>query len=215
MLILSSICRKRIEPSQSLTLWNGSNRRHIITMPTTAKPIPQLTPQQQVNFWKKVDRNGPTMPHMDTPCWVWTAGKDKDGYGKFGVGGYRAHRISFVLSGGSLGGEKNFACHRCDNPSCCNPSHIWAGTSSENASDRESKGRGNQPVGESHYTYIHPELRQRGEAHGRAKLTTEQVIEIRNRYSKGDVTQRKLATEYGVRFQSISKIILREKWTHI
>jgi hypothetical protein len=231
MLILSSICRKRIEPSQSLTLWNGSNRRHIITMPTTTRQIPQLTPQQQVNFWKKVDQNGPTMPHMDTPCWTWTGAKSKQGYGYFGIGRsiFKAHRIAFVLDGRTLCDPKPQALHYCDNPSCCNPSHMFCGTNSDNVADRMKKGRSNAPRGESHMSRTHPECvargersgrytmperTARGEAHGRSKLSAKDVIEIREAQSIRGM-KFALAKRFGISHTTITKIIQRKTWAHV
>lgn len=202
-------------------------------MQTPTKPIPQLTPQQQVNFWKKVDRNGPTMPHMDAPCWVWTACKNKLGYGQFGIGSGRvflAHRVAFVLAGGSLDGERNNACHTCDNPACCRFSHLFAGSHSDNAQDKEIKGRGNHATGERHWSrarpeklargkrngkYTKPENTPLGETHGMSKLTSEQVIEIRSRYSSGGITQTKIAKEYNVTQTAIWNIIQRKTWTHV
>ena len=88
-------------------------------------------------FWEKVDVRGPD------ECWPWKAarfaGKE---YGAFRVGSKqrRAHRVAYELAKGPLAPGKN-ACHSCDNPPCCNPAHLWEGTTAENHADRNRKGR--------------------------------------------------------------------------
>jgi hypothetical protein len=86
-----------------------------------------------------------------TGCLLWTGGKDKDGYGWFKVymAGVcnrkeRAHLISFLLAGGTLPDEKPWVLHSCDTPSCCEPSHLRAGTHAENQLDMVRKRRGRQ-----------------------------------------------------------------------
>jgi len=75
-------------------------------------------------------------------CWNWIAGKDKDGYGKIKIDGkmVQAHRASWVIHNGDI---PNGMCvlHRCDNPSCVNPEHLFIGTRLDNARDRDVKGR--------------------------------------------------------------------------
>jgi len=77
-------------------------------------------------------------------CWVWTGFRNAQGYGHFALDGYkvgRAHRASWVLHRGSI---PTGLCvlHRCDNPSCVNPDHLFLGTDADNAHDRDAKGRG-------------------------------------------------------------------------
>lgn len=184
---------------------------------TATRQIPELSESDKARFWAKVNKDGPTMPHMDTPCWVWTAYKCKLGYGQFSIAkrAYFAHRVSFILAGGSLEGEKHNACHACDNPSCCNPRHIFAGTAADNVSDRELKGRGNQPTGDRHGSRTMPERRPRGEHNWSSKLTDSQVIEIRARYGAGGVTHRCLGAEYGMDHTNILRIIQRKTWAHV
>lgn len=106
-----------------------------------------------IRFWSKVDIKGPD------ECWNWKASFKSGGknghYGSFRVGKrcIRAHRVAYELTYGSIpegeGPHGVCVCHRCDNPSCCNPSHLFLGSQHDNIRDTESKKRGNHPKGES------------------------------------------------------------------
>lgn len=89
-------------------------------------------------------------------------------------------------------------CHTCDNPPCVRPDHLFLGSHAVNQRDRKAKGR-------SGY----------GEHNGRAKLTDEDVVGIRQQYASGLATQRQLSQEHGVSQRMISKIVRREAWTHL
>ena len=86
-----------------------------------------------MDFWTKVDKNGPTMPHMDTPCWVWTGTVNSNGYGTTRIDGkpHGTHRVAYELSTGNNPGELKVD-HRCHNTLCVNPSHLRAITHKQN-----------------------------------------------------------------------------------
>jgi hypothetical protein len=96
----------------------------------------RLTRRQRDRFWSNVDARG-----FDE-CWLWTGGKDKDGYGKVGFDykHYRAHRVSYALSRDGID-PSLLVCHTCDTPSCVNPKHLFQGTVLINNRDRDAKGR--------------------------------------------------------------------------
>src|SRR5258706_10906719 len=90
--------------------------------------------------------------------------------------------------------------NRCDNPPCCNPGHLLAGTAADNIRDMTNKGRRNDAFGEDA---------------GRAVLTEDQVNEIRGRYIPGRVTQKNLAAEYGVSRGAVRDIVGGRSWKHL
>ena len=98
----------------------------------------ELTNQQINNFWKKVEKT--------ERCWNWTAAKNEKGYGFFGIIGKtdRSHRISWVLNNGQIP-DNLFVCHKCDNPKCVNPAHLFLGTNKDNVDDMVAKQRNSKP----------------------------------------------------------------------
>lgn len=99
-----------------------------------------------VNWWSKV-------AIADDACWPWSAGRDADGYGKFaiGLGGkkqqhIRAHRFAYEQFIGPIP-DGMVVCHRCDNPPCVRPDHLFLGTPLDNNNDKVSKGRHAVPWG--------------------------------------------------------------------
>lgn len=123
-------------------------------------------------FWSKADKNGPlytdTQTGETTHCWIWTGKPDPQGYGRFQIGNQNllAHRISFEICHNESLGEFH-ALHRCDNPPCINPTHLFKGTHQDNMRDRDAKGRNTYYSGDDHWTHKHPERLARGERNGK------------------------------------------------
>lgn len=138
-----------------------------------------------------------------TGCWKWLSCKlSRSGYGMIKLDGVvqLAHRVAFEIWNGKiplLNGSSANVLHRCDNPPCCNPKHLFVGTQQDNVNDMFLKNR-NRP--------------NKGEKNGRAKLSENDVIEIIEKYSTGGFYQRDLADMYGVNQQSISDIVNNKKW---
>jgi hypothetical protein len=160
-------------------------------------------------FWERVDKTPGHGPNGD--CWVWT-GANVAGYGVITVNGapVRATRFSYGLHNGPVP-EGLVMCHTCDNPPCVRPDHLFAGTYSQNTQDALSKGRIQRRI----VAWPANPFAFRGERNGRAKLSENEIEAIRQRYAAGGVSQQVIADEYGVTQNLISKIILRQLWSHI
>lgn len=143
-------------------------------------------------FYTRVDTSG--------DCWEWKGGKDQQGYPSFrgdvdGVSFDRGHRFSYTYFKGPIARGLS-VCHKCDNPSCVNPDHLFLGTPQENMADMMAKGR---------------RRLDHGESNNAAKLTEEQVSAILIDPRPHPV----LAHEYRVTAGAISSIKLKRRWQHI
>lgn len=146
-----------------------------------------FTDEESERFWSKADKS----PHPKG-CWLWTRCRDKDGYGNFQYQGRRnySHRIAYRVTHGPIP-PGMVVSHSCDEPNCINPDHLSATTHMDNMKDKVKKGRHNMPRGTNHYM---------------AKLTDDQVREIRVDCASGTMSQSAIARKYGVCQMMISRI---------
>lgn len=149
----------------------------------------------QQRFWDKVCASD------EAACWDWRGGRTKKGYGWVAtpIGSRSAHRVAAFLSGMIVDLQSpQHILHRCDNPPCCNPSHLFLGNNADNVADRVAKGRsGSSP--------------RHGESNRMAKLSLEEVYAIR-RLANINLSQSEIAKAYGVRQPAISRIISGQRW---
>lgn len=154
-------------------------------------------------FWSKVNKAGPTQPHMSTPCWTWTAGLFRPGgYGQFAISHTEhegAHRMAWRFLRGEIPSGLQ-VCHRCDLPACCNIDHLFLGTTQENTADRDAKSR---------------QADRRGERHGMAKMTSASVMELRRAYAAGGETHSTLAPRFGISRANVGLIVSGAAWKHL
>ncbi len=183
-----------------------------------ALPIPLLSEKDVVRFWSHITKSD--------SCWNWHSHTVK-GYGQFtmvenGPGrgcknraqGTKltllAHRVAYSISNGECPTDK-LVCHKCDNPLCCRPDHLFLGTPQDNHDDCNAKKR--RPFGEKNGMYTHPECTS-GEANGRAILTNEDVLYLRSR--KFTTKEREeYALSKDINYSTVANAIRRVTWKHI
>lgn len=141
-------------------------------------------------FWKKIKK-------LKNGCWEWQLSHNGRGYGAASYNGkdMGAHRLAFKFTHGYL---PNFVCHTCDNPSCCNPKHLFAGDAKTNALDRTVKGR----------TLF-------GNNHRRSKLTDKQVLKLRKEYIEKKIPRKELAQKYNISLSNVYSVVLKNTWKHV
>lgn len=142
--------------------------------------------QMEDRFWSKVDVRGPD------ECWLWRGWRNQNGHGQFSLDGQRrmpAHVVAWVLTHGRpLPASKPCGLHRCDNPPCCNPAHVFPGTNRDNIADRHSKRRD-----------------AKGDYHGMTKIPEAAIPVIRQRLASGERIAA-VALDYGVAYVTIQSI---------
>ena len=151
-----------------------------------------LTAEQR--FWNRVDRGD------EAECWPWTAYRNPHGYGQLCWLGARqlAHRVAHFLNAGQEVEKDAVIMHRCDNPACCNPSHLILGTQADNMADCKRKGRARN-------------VPRQGECHHKAKLTDADVRFIR----RSALNSTQLAQQLSVSLSIISRVRLGKTWRHV
>lgn len=135
-------------------------------------------------------------------CHEWIGYADTNGYGRMSAFGRKsgqlAHRVSWELTNGPIPSDMDVL-HRCDNPPCCNPEHLWLGTAEDNVRDMIQKGR-RVPI-----------PTRRGENINTAKLTPDDVRRIRS----SSKSSAELGVKYGISRVQVNNIRTRKQWTHV
>lgn len=179
--------------------------------------------KDKVRFWSYVEKT-------DT-CWNWTGCKHEFGYGKIRMRGMteKTHRFSYRLHFGDIA-DGMCVCHRCDNPACVRPDHLFLGTRGDNNRDMYAKGRNNNPTGDASGTRKHPESRPRGENHyyrkhpekvrrgsqmGLAKFTESEVEKVLHMALILEKGISEIAKLYGVTPPTIGQMVRGNTWKHV
>ena len=137
-------------------------------------------------LWSKVGQSGPS------DCWEWRGAKRVTGYGYLYGGATTtkrwelAHRLVFQAAHGAIPDDL-VICHHCDNPGCCNPGHLFAGTREDNNHDRTMKGRTS------------------------SRLKRDQVLTIRREVSSGR-SQTDVARDFGVALATVNDVVRGKTW---
>ena len=157
-------------------------------------------------FWEKVDKTA--------DCWLWKAGTDRKGYGKFHCPGWHdksntmvaAHRFSWVLANGEIPYHDSHhgicVLHKCDNPKCVRPDHLFLGTNEDNVKDMDNKKR-------------RVTVSYRGSKHSNSKLNEKDVFEIYRLHKVELVTQKRISEIYKVSISTINHIFKGRLWSHL
>jgi hypothetical protein len=154
------------------------------------KDMPKARPLEE-RFWAKVD-----VIDDEDSCWLWKGSKNPGGYGHIKVASYvveSAHRVSYLLNIGLVPDEKPYVLHKCDNPSCVRPSHLYAGTAEDNMNDMARRGRHSVGVGRQ------------------PSISEEVAVEIRVLYASGKISMRAVGERYGISAASVHHIVHKSR----
>ena len=160
----------------------------------------QSDPEKIFNSAKKYYENH-IIKHSDDLCWEWIGRKNKKGYGEATYHHNRimAHRLSWIIHNGPIP-DKKWILHKCDNPQCTNPVHLFLGDCLINNRDMKAKDRYNSPKGSDCY---------------KAKLTEEQVIKIKYLLLNKELNHSQIAKIFNVHSTTIYSIDKKKNWKHI
>lgn len=143
-----------------------------------------------------------SMPEPNSGCWLWLRGVNVAGYGRIRHKGAArlAHRVAWFANHGPIP-EGMRLCHKCDNPGCVNPAHMFVGTQADNVRDMMRKGRENRD----------PRPYSWGEKNGNSRITADVVRAI----LLSPLNQRDTAAAFGVAPSWVQRIRKREVWRHV
>ncbi len=146
------------------------------------------------SFWDLVDQTG-----GPEACWPWRGSCDP--YGRISIADRSedAHVIAYTLVNGPIPEDRPFVCHTCDNPPCCNPAHLYAGTPRDNVMDMYHRSRRVVPGGSAHWN---------------AKFTDDEIRAIRNAREHGR-TLADIGRQFDVSYRTVSKIVRRERYKDV
>lgn len=154
-------------------------------------------------FWERTEL-------LEDGCMNWCGHVTNSGYGTLHIGNRQvaAHRYAMELATGAPVSPHLVVCHKCDNPRCVNPEHLFVGTHSDNVRDMHSKGRS------SRKQHDKSPWKARGLRSPRALLSDEQVIEIRKRYAEGE-SQVALGKEFGVSNDCVHTVVTNRVYKNL
>ncbi len=162
---------------------------------TKACDLKLTRPTAEERFWRKVKKG------QNHECWNWLGCYNNSGYGQVRIDrkSILVHRFSWEIHKGKIPDEM-CVLHKCDNPFCVNPNHLFLGTNQDNINDKMNKNR-------------QPDLK--GEKNGNSKLTLDQVKHIKQLCYEGKFLQKEIAKMFNMSYSLISDINKNKIWRHV